>query len=350
MCTIHLELDELYYSNDPRNVLRFYEMFDSAEELIDWMKRRPKADVNIYEVEGDTDIVIVIPTANVNSDYAKMDLNIYKGFQIIFCESSGRYFNYAHSINICVKEAMKYNPEWVIFSNDDVYKIDEPYILRNELKKLDYKVVSAILPSDRNYQFHYNELRILKPTFIKGYRSFFLGSLSLLYGEIFRKSTKNIDISLILLLARAQIYYNKLLRRFNLPYVDLRVVDKKLTYKIRQIIENLFNEYINTFIIKKFGDFGGFSRTFLNKNNSVIFDETFINGVENYDLSFKLMIEKVPVKVIRYRKGSYKGRSLGVGINNMGISRNFRNFANYVYFTYKHYNELLYNNSIKCSY
>ncbi|QXJ28643.1 hypothetical protein J5U23_01512 [Saccharolobus shibatae B12] len=347
MCTTHLEADELYYSNDPRNVLRFYETFDSAEELINWMRARPKANVSIHEVEGDTDIVIVIPTANVSSDYVKIDLDVYKGFHVIFCESSGRYFNYAHSVNICVKEAMKYNPEWVIFSNDDIYKIDEPYILRNQLKKLDYNDVSAILPSDRNYQFHYSELRILKPTFIKGYRSFLLGSLSLIYDEILRKSVKGNNMSLILLLARAQIYYTKLLRRFNLPYVDLRVVDKTLTYKIRDIIEKLLNEYINSFTIKKFGDFGGFSRAFLNRNNGVNFDETFINGVENYDLSFKLMIEKVPVKIIRYRKGSYKGRSLGVGINNRGISRNFRNFANYMYFAYKHYNRLLYNNDTK---
>ena len=336
-------LDELYYSDNPKDVLKFYDKFESVEDLVKWMKSRPRSYINIYEVEGDTDIIIVIPTANVNGQYAKMDLEVYKGFHIIFCESSGRYFNYAYSVNTCVKEAIKYNPEWVIFSNDDVYKIDEPGVLKNELKKLNYKEVTAILHMDKNYEFRHNELRILRPTLIKSYRSFLLGSLSLFYDEIIHKASRNVDSSLIYLLAKAQIDYYKILRKFNLPLVDIRTVDmNRLSYKIRHIIERVFNEYINNFYIKKFGDFGGFSRAFLNKVNGVIFDDTFINGVENYDLSFRLMMKGIPINLIKYRKGSYKGRSLGFGLNNKGVSRNIRNFANFIYFAYKHYDKLLY--------
>ncbi|WP_338602450.1 hypothetical protein V6M85_02235 [Sulfolobus tengchongensis] len=348
MYASNLSADDLFYSDNPNDVLHFYNFFESAEDLIEWMRSRPRAEVKIKEVEGDTSIIIVIPTANVNGIYAKNDIEIYKGLHIIFCESSGRYFNYAHSINICVKEAMKYDPEWILFSNDDMYKVDEPYVLKNELQQLNYKKVLAVLPIDKQYRFNYNEIRVLRPSIIKGYRNFSFGMLSLLYDNLIRRRNTKININLILLLSIAQIHYNNILRKFNLPFVDLRIAEnRKITFKIRNMMEKIFNEYINSFYIKKFGDFGGFSRAFLQTRNGIIFDETYINGVENYDLSFELMLENVPINIIKYRKGSYKGRSLGTGITQKGVSRSIRQFANYIYFSYKYLNILTNKNNHK---
>jgi hypothetical protein len=54
-------------------------------------------------------------------------------------ESGGKgdfYFNYAHNCNVGIKKAMEYNPKWVVMSNDDMNKIDEPSILKENLRKL----------------------------------------------------------------------------------------------------------------------------------------------------------------------------------------------------------------------
>ncbi len=336
------DIEDYYYSDNPHYVLRFYSKFNSVEELVNWMKTRPRAPISIHEVEGSTDVIVVIPTANINNNYVKGDLEMYKGLHMIFCESSGKYFNYATSVNTCVKEATKYNPEWVIFSNDDVYKVDESDVLKKELEKIDYKDPNTVLPTGRNYKFKQSEIRVLKPTIIKGYRNCLFGGLSLLKGKLSGRYPKNSDTSLIWFLARTQIYYNNLLRKFNLPFLDLRVASTDTaSYRVRYLMEKTLGEYINNFYIKKFGDFGGFSRGYLNKFGTNIFDETFINGVENYDLSLQLLWKKIPINIINYRKGSYKGRSLGLGLNNKGVSRTIRGFSNFIYMAYKNLNNLL---------
>ncbi|WP_077076265.1 hypothetical protein [Cuniculiplasma divulgatum] len=93
------------------------------------MRERPKGFSTIHEVEREKDIVVVIPTADFNGKFA-IDCreSIFKGLHIIFVESSGRgdfYFSIAHNFNIGIKKAMKYNPKWVVVSNDDMHKIDD---------------------------------------------------------------------------------------------------------------------------------------------------------------------------------------------------------------------------------
>ncbi|MEM3860085.1 MAG: hypothetical protein QW478_11905 [Candidatus Micrarchaeaceae archaeon] len=82
------------------------------------MKERPKGRAEIIEVEGDKEIIVVIPTADFNGKYAKeCRENIFKGLHIIFVESGfpkDPYFNYAHNCNVGIKKAMEYNPKWIV--------------------------------------------------------------------------------------------------------------------------------------------------------------------------------------------------------------------------------------------
>ncbi len=125
-----------FTSDDPNKIIEFYNGFENREQLIWWMKERPKGVANIHEVEGDKDIIVVIPTADFNGKYAKeCRENIFKGLHIIFVESGeipDPYFNGAHNVNIGIKKAMEYNPRWIVFSNDDVYKIDSVEKLKRE--------------------------------------------------------------------------------------------------------------------------------------------------------------------------------------------------------------------------
>ena len=90
------------------------------------MIQRPNGVAKIHEVEGDKDIIVVIPTADFNGKFAKNCVNIFKNYHIIFVESGGRedyYFNIARNINIGLRRALQHNPKWLIFSGDDIVSV-----------------------------------------------------------------------------------------------------------------------------------------------------------------------------------------------------------------------------------
>jgi hypothetical protein len=132
-----------FTSEDPNKILEFYNGFESRDQLIQWMRERPKGVANIHEVEGDKDIIVVIPTADFNGKYAReCRENVFKGLHIIFVESGGKgdfYFNFARNCNIGLKRAMEYNPNWIVVSNDDMNKVDEPARLVENLRKLEFE-------------------------------------------------------------------------------------------------------------------------------------------------------------------------------------------------------------------
>ena len=149
-CPIEFQYDEFFFSlvdyrnnyftsDDPYRIIEFYNGFENRDQLIRWMKERPRGIANIHEVEGDKDIIVVIPTADFNGKYAKECRdNIFKGLHIVFVESAeipDPYFNGAHNVNVGIRKAMGYNPKWVVFSGDDMYKIDEVTKLINVLSK-----------------------------------------------------------------------------------------------------------------------------------------------------------------------------------------------------------------------
>ena len=115
-----------FTSDDPNKIIEFYNSFGNRDQLIQWMRERPKGVANIHEVDGDKEIIVVIPTADFNGKYAKeCRENIFKGLHMVFVESGGRvdfYFNFAHNCNVGLKKAMDYNPKYIIFTADDRYK------------------------------------------------------------------------------------------------------------------------------------------------------------------------------------------------------------------------------------
>jgi hypothetical protein len=99
------------------------------------------------EFNGDEDdVIVVIPTTNVNGKFAvNCREDIFKGMHIIFVESGegNFYFNYAHNCNEGLRRAIEYEPRWIVLSNDDMFKIDPPEFLINELKRIDdsFKII-----------------------------------------------------------------------------------------------------------------------------------------------------------------------------------------------------------------
>ena len=53
----------------------------------------------VKEIQGDKYAIVVIPTKDINGEYAKTDLEIFKGLHIIFVANKIGIFNYAQAVN-----------------------------------------------------------------------------------------------------------------------------------------------------------------------------------------------------------------------------------------------------------
>jgi hypothetical protein len=306
-------LNNLFMSNDPKDILRFYDYFENRDQLIKWMKERPKGNYRIVEFNKDeNDIIVVIPTIDVNGKFAKTCREeIFKGLHIIFVESGGfkdYYFNIAHCNNLGFKKAIEYNPKWIIWSGDDMYKIDDVEILKNELSKIDYKDYEVVFAKESNYH--------TIPCYIYKYN---------IYNYIF-------DVLYLLLYKKyfyqLKLQQFKLINNFNVKYWVRPNKNNKFK-KILKLINKLLDTIKNTDFIQMV-DFVIFSSNLFKKFENFYYDETFINGSEEVDFSFKIKINKIKYKIINYQIGDFMGSSLG-----KDELRAMRNTIGYVYFSYK---------------
>ena len=281
------ELNRLFTSKNVEDVIKFYDHFDTAEQLIEWMKNRPSAPMKIYEVEGDKDIVVVIPTANHEGELAKNCANnIFKGQQIIFVESNGPFFNYARSCNYGLKHALNYNPKWVVLSNDDVYKTDGILKLKDGIEKINGNNYNVIWINGSVY--HSSKVSFCSPTI-------FLG----LYYKLNKFKNERYNI------------YKK--------------------YSANIFIRNLNKKFVSNLLFKPLvsfysvGDFSIFNANFIRKKEKV-FDENFINSEEDIYLSYILFKNKTETTKIDFNVYSYIGKSLG-----LSNARNARGIINDIY-------------------
>ncbi|MCW1312495.1 MAG: hypothetical protein OH338_03645 [Candidatus Parvarchaeota archaeon] len=287
----------LYKSSNLEDLFRFYDSFSGSDEIVLWMKHRPKARIRFYISKGSEKVCVIIPTANHNSIYAKTAKKIYKGFTIIFVESNGPYFNFARSVNRGLKYALdKYKFNWVIISNDDIYKIDDIRVLEKELN-IANKRSADVLFREKTQTREVNYVYVAK-----------INRILLLIVRAFTKGFSN--------------KYYWYVEKFKIRFF---VYDKsnKLKFYIFNIISKkkikLYEE----------GAFWVLSYNFIKKNKGAIFDETYINGFEDHDLSYRVNT-KYKYDFIKFNLGFYNGKSLGTGKR-----RVLKDLVNLIYFNYK---------------
>jgi len=284
--------NNLLTSNDPKKIMEFYDGFHSRDELIEWMKERPKGVARIHEVDGDKDIIVVIPTADLNGKYAKeCKDNIFYGLHIIFVESGeipDPYFNYAHNCNVGIKKAMEYNPKWIVISNEDMYKIDEIENLRENLNGLDNRNVDIVFTAPSKYHSTPSILGVPRSIFFHATR-------------IFSRFSKIVNITYLTM---------KTLRRFNNTIYIART-----DFKV-----NVVNRFLNFLFlrpVKHFTNilsFGIFSSEFVRECKGEVFDEVYIYEMEDTDLSVRLTSTNKKSVVIDFKIGEYVGSSQGTGL------------------------------------
>ena len=106
--SLDFTINNKYISNKNEDLIEFYESFVDSDALLEWMKCRPRGRTEIFEYGEPGDIAVVIPTANVEGEFARRCREvIFKGLHVIFVESAQPgdiYFNYSRSCNIGIKK------------------------------------------------------------------------------------------------------------------------------------------------------------------------------------------------------------------------------------------------------
>ena len=295
-----------FTSNDPNKIIEFYNDFQNRDQLIQWMKERPRGVSNIIEIDGNKDIVVVIPTADFNGKYAKECRdNIFNGLHIVFIESGGRgdfYFNFAHNVNVGIRKAMEYNPKWVVVSNDDMIKSDPMCKIKDQLLALDNEKYDAV--------FTLNGIKTATRTLICKFSV--IGNIInsiITYTHIY-KLIKNDRMLFFATLQLMKKFRNEFVLKLDLN-------------RFENILFKRLNSYYN------FEAFGIFSARFINQSTNLL-DETYINDYEDQDLS--ILINSVPERLawIDYDIRGQHGMTIGQGIN-----RKLRDVASLSYFNLK---------------
>ena len=290
-----------FTSDDPNKIIEFYNGFENRDQLIQWMRERPKGVANIHEVDGDKDIIVVIPTADFNGKYAReCRENIFKGLHIVFVESGGKgdfYFNYAQNCNVGIRKAMEYNPKWVVVSNDDMKAVNNISTLVEELNTPDLDRVDLVLCKKR----------MAKESITYIGKSTFLRSILFHLYSNYTKNIKQIEtVFSVNIFSHGASILNKIIYRKNL--------------KLRAV-----------------GDFAILNYKFI-KHKYELFDPVFINGNEDIDVALQLFLEGIRFGYTKFNIESVGGGSLG------RKGRILKDLAGLIYLNYKI--ERLYNSKI----
>ncbi|WP_338598391.1 hypothetical protein V6M85_07315 [Sulfolobus tengchongensis] len=279
------EIEKLF-GGDINDLYKLYSI-SNRDDILNWMLKRPSADITFKEVEGDKEIIAVIPTADASGKLASTVKALYKEIHIIYVESKGPFFNYARSVNAGVKYAMQYSPRWVIVSNDDLIWMESVNKLRNELSTVS-KNVDLVMASKSDY--HTYNVLIVEPNtwFIEGMRRF---------GNIVK-------------LPPAKVYGELLKHRVRLGIKYITVIEKMLGPMASLAGKGVRVLNAGSFMIVK--------------PRENLMDPNFINSHEDVVLSMTSRYE-----IINFKLREKKGASLG-----FDEVRFARIFVNEIYLNY----------------
>lgn len=260
-------LEKKWSSMKPGILSNFFREVVEPERLEDFMEKRPKTDVEfeIYSNSGDNGIVLVVPTPDSQGKNASTLKDSFQDSTIVFVESSGEFFNYAHSCNAGVKKALELNPRWIIISNDDI-KLEKP---PNDLFELMAQKNDAdfLIPVNAKYTF------ITK----SGFLSILLTSLTALFtGRIYQFK------------AQMHVALNRKMRPF---LINIVVSSSPLQTLVKSFSDKIETEFqmCGFFMIAKADVFKRYK-----------FDETFINDVEDVDLMMRLNKDGTKIDTINF--------------------------------------------------
>ena len=295
--------EALYENLNQRNFLQFYNSFDSVTELIKFFRSRERADVHIFPIlsEDRSEISAVVPTKSIESKFVRSLSEKLQGMNIIFVKSEGPLFNFSYSMNIGIREAIRMKSKFIMLSNDDIFPL-------SDIQKLQDEVVANSEKYDIFIPTIFNGKKYLSPKQNVYGQSWFTKHIisnrfiSWINPSDISKSSRN-------LVTKLKIYNDPDV----LKYIILRDNDPIFS-KYRYLSRGNIMEYV----VRKF------NRTLVEINNvqpvSIIkadllklekFDESFVNGGEDTDLSIRLAIKGAKVHYLKEQFQNVGGYSLG---------------------------------------
>lgn len=286
--------NEQFTSENYESVANFYSNFSDSVDLIEWMKSREDGRADIFEIDGDTSIVVVIPTQDHEGKYSSVcKSEIFKGLHIVFVESGvgDPLFNYARNSNIGIQAALKLEPDWIIQSNDDMFKIDDVAVLRKELSNSDNRKYDTLFTSPPGkYHSHTEGIGMRN-----GIRNLYYGVVS--HAHRVRRNLEN---------------------RFQIDYM----------IRPGTGFSKIMLKHVESITMTQ--AFSIFSPNFLRKFRDGPYDPVYINNIEEFDLSYLLNQKKERLGYVHYKIGDIVGGSFG-----NGKDRWFRTIACEIYFNHK---------------
>lgn len=306
---MYQDREELYERLNAKNFLDFYNSFGSVNALIEFITSRKRAEVRIFKIESkiESEITAVIPTKSIESQIVKTLTDKLTGFNIIFVESKGPFFNFSFSMNSGIREAIRLNTKYIMLSNDDIFPLESPDKLQRSvvMNGVDKDVLipsimstlSFLSPKQKifsqscltNHIVSNKVLSILNPSKTSK-------SSRVLLGKI--KMYKSPDILKYIIIRENDPIFKK---------KHLKILGYGMKYAITQFNKPLIeiNNIQPVSIIKS---------DLLKKE---AFDESFINGGEDTDLSVRLAIRGVRVGYLKERFQNLGGYSLGNSTDRM---------------------------------
>lgn len=305
-----------FTGNDPNKIIEFYNGLENRDQFIKFMKERRNGVRNIHEVEGVKEISVVIPTADFNYKCEKeCSENIFKGIQTVFVVDSGRgdfHFNIVHNTNVRMKKAMICNPKFLVVSNNDIMNGNPISKLGGESQKIEHKNTYAIFtPPAPDHSTHS-----------------FLGISSLFF--IFALKVLKI--------------ISKRFRYIKNTYFHMRRLNKQSFFQQYEDIPALSYRIVNSFFFKRIEtfintfSFGNFSSNFVREYRGNLLNGTYINEMEDTDLSMRVKCMNHNLSIMESEINEYVCSTL-----RSDDSRTIRGIIGWTYFYYEMKMEVLTN-------
>jgi hypothetical protein len=213
-----------------------------------------------------------------------------------------------------------------------MYKIDDISVLRSELKEIDQNSTNIVIIETAAYHSIPSRMTEANP-------------LNYLLTSIFNRCTRKGHLKelkeefLRALLNQPKpmsFKFRMMSKFFSRIAKESLMLEFRRKFKMNKIARPLSNDKMK-FYYKKGGeefisltDFQIYSANFIRKKKNVVFDETFINACEDWDISLELREETANQKKVNFRIGDLIGSTLG-----QRADRYLRNFAGYIYLNHK---------------
>ena len=315
--------EALWNSQEPSDVLRFYMANQNVDDLVRFSRARPRAAIHVTEIRpsAKSQVVVVIPVANLEDPYLKNLAFDLRPLPIVVVQSNGQFFNYATSINRGIAKALESNPTWIVVMNSDMFVRDSAETLVDLLSEVHADVAIArtihetsgarITVSNLGWDTLVGAFRSLRHLEIPPV-SWLIPSFERKYGVhnrvTYGKPSSNEE--------GWSLVHGSHSKRFPLQYLW------EGPYRHMKTLRGPF---------QNFGGFGIFKHDLIEEN---LLDEIYINGFEDLDLAYRLAQSRKHTSVIDFHVGRYGSLLLSPN-SKADVLRRLRNILGLSYFAQK---------------